>query len=199
MHMCCRDLTRYRFWFNMPPTVHFIRHGQADHNVGYKTYGDPAYDMPCFWNASLTDQGVEEAKLLRDREDLRGCRIIVSPLQRALETASAIFPDQTFEIDDLVSEFNPAWRCNRRIDLATLKDEWPEHEIRCAAQTPTAEETWDQLFDRANKFLEYIRDSKQSIVVVSHHDFMSAILDILKAKWDGGPKIHHCSPITVEL
>jgi broad specificity phosphatase PhoE len=181
------------------PTLYFIRHGQADHNVGYKTYGNPAYDMPQFWNASLTDHGVEEARRLRGSEDFVGCRVIVSPLQRALETASIIFPGQTFEIDDLVSEFNPAWRCNRRIDLATLQDEWSEHEIRCAAQTPVAEETWDQLFERANKFLDSIRESEQSIVVVSHHDFLSAILDILKAKWDGGPKIHHCSPIVVEL
>ena len=181
------------------PSVYFIRHGQADHNVGYKTYGNSAYDMPQFWNASLTDYGVEEARQLRGCEDFVGCRVIVSPLQRALETASTIFPGQTLEIDDLVSEFNPAWRCNRRIDLVTLKDEWPEHEIRCSAQTPTAEETWDQLFDRANAFINSVRDSPQDIVVVTHHDFMSAILDILKAKWDGGPKIRHCSPITVEL
>jgi broad specificity phosphatase PhoE len=181
------------------PTLYFIRHGQADHNVGYKTYGNPAYDMPQFWNASLTDHGVEEARRLRGSEDFVGCRVIVSPLQRALETASIIFPGQTFEIDDLVSEFNPAWRCNRRIDLATLQDEWSEHEIRCAAQTPTAEETWDQLFERANKFLDSIRESEQSIVVVSHHDFLSAILDVLKANWDCKPKIRHCSPICFHM
>lgn len=181
------------------PSVYFIRHGQADHNVGYKTYGNAAYDMPQFWNASLTDHGVGEARNLRGCEEFLGARIIVSPLQRALETASIIFPGQPLEIDDLVSEFNPAWRCNRRIDIATLRDEWPDHTIRCSAQTPTAEETWDQLYDRVNRFLSSIRDSEQPIVVVSHHDFLSAVLDVLKAKWDCKPKIRHCMPILVEF
>jgi broad specificity phosphatase PhoE len=184
------------------PSIYFIRHGQADHNVGYKTYGDPAYDMPCYWNASLTDHGVEEARQLRNHAGLQSLvnpRIIVSPLQRTLETAAEIFPGRLFEIDDIVTEFNPAWRCNRRVGLATLKDEWPEYEIRCAEKTPTAEETWDQLIVRVNAFVDSVRDSQQPIVVITHHDFLSAMLDVLKVTWEGKPKIHHCSPITVEL
>ncbi len=181
------------------PSVYFIRHGQADHNIGATIYGDDAYDMPEYWNASLTDYGVEEARLLCRYEKFNGCRVIVSPLQRALETASIIFPGQTFEIDDLVSEYNPAWRCNRRVDLATLQDEWSDHTIRCSPKTPTAEETWEELEARASAFLDSIRDSEQPVVVVSHHDFLIAALGLLKADWTGKPKIRHCEVILAEL
>jgi broad specificity phosphatase PhoE len=161
------------------PTLYFIRHGEADHNVGAKIYGDAAYDMPCYWNPSLTEKGIAQARKLQTIIDLHDKYIIVSPLQRALETAYEGFPGATFQIDDRVTEFNPAWRCNRRIDLATLRDEWPGHQIECSSSTPTAEETKDELLARARKFIDYVRERGDDLVVITHFDFMSAVFAVL--------------------
>ena len=176
--------------------LYFIRHGEAQHNVGAKIYGDAAYDMPEFWNPSLTEKGVQQATKLQTIIDLHDKLIIVSPLQRALETAFEGFPGATFQIDDLVSEFNPAWRCNRRIDIATLRDEWPEHTINCSDATPTAEETCEELQARAEKFLEKLRTDNNDVVVVSHHDFIRAVFDVISYEC---PRIHHCQPYLIEL
>jgi broad specificity phosphatase PhoE len=162
------------------PKLYMIRHGEADHNVGAKIHGDAAYDMPKYWNPSLTEKGIAQARQLQTIMDLHDKYIIVSPLQRALETAYEGFPGATFQIDDRVTEFNPAWRCNRRIDLATLLDEWPGHQIECSVKTPTAEETKEDLLERARKFIEYCKDRGEDLVMVTHFDFMSAVFAVLK-------------------
>ena len=149
------------------PKLYLIRHGEAEHNVAAKIYGDAAYDMPAFWNPSLTDKGIQQARQLQTMIDLQDKYIIVSPLQRALETAYEGFPGATFRIDDIVSEFNPAWRCNKRIDVATLRDEWPGHIIQCSEKTPADEETYENLQLRADKFIEDLRKFGEDVVVVS--------------------------------
>lgn len=159
--------------------LYFIRHGEAEHNVAAKIHGDAAYDMPEFWNPSLTEKGIQQARRLQKIMDLHDKYIIVSPLQRALETAFEGFPGSTFQIDDRVSEFNPAWRCNRRIDAATLRDEWPEHLIECSEATPTAGETKEDLLERAKNFIKYAKDRGDDLVVVTHFDFMSAVFAVL--------------------
>lgn len=178
------------------PKLYLIRHGEADHNVGAKIYGDAAYDMPQFWNPSLTEKGIQQAKQLQTMIELQDKYIIVSPLQRALETAYYGFPGATFRIDDRVSEFNPAWRCNRRIDVATLRDEWSEHIINCTETTPTAEETKEDLIRRASAFIEHMRQFGEDAVIVTHYDFLSAVLDSMGYGCSG---IHHCKPIIINI
>ncbi len=178
------------------PNIYMVRHGEAEHNVGAKIYGDVAYDMPQFWNPSLTEKGIQQANKLQTIIDLQDKYIIVSPLQRALETASEAFPGATFQIDDLVSEFNPAWRCNRRIDLATLRDEWSEHRIECSKITPTREETYEQLQERVRHFIKYCKERGEDLVVVSHHDFIRALFDEIGYACI---KINHCHPYLIEI
>ena len=178
------------------PKLYLIRHGEAEHNVGAKIYGDAAYDMPQFWNPSLTEKGIQQARQLQTMMELQDKYIIVSPLQRALETAHEGFPGATFRIDDQISEFNPAWRCNRRIDTATLRDEWPNHIIECSEVTPIAEETKKGLFQRAIRFIEHIRQFGEDIVIISHYDFLSAVLDVAGYGTTG---IHHCKPVVIDV
>ena len=175
------------------PTIYFIRHGEAEHNIGAQIYGDAAYDMPEYWNPSLTDKGILQAAKLQTMIELHDKPIIVSPLQRALETAAEGFPGTTFIIDDRVSEFNPAWRCNRRVDAATLRDEWEGHIIQCSAVTPTAEETYEELSQRAKTFMESLMEDT---VVISHHDFIRAALGSVGMFAE---KLHHCQPIVIRI
>jgi broad specificity phosphatase PhoE len=183
---------------NLMPSIFAIRHGEADHNVGARIHGDIAYDMPEYWNPSLTIKGVLQAQnLFAEYPSLQSMRIIVSPLQRALETAHHAFAaTTTFEIDDLVSEGNPAWRCNRRIDLVTLKDEWPGHLFRCDPVTPTREESDEDVHTRAVKFLNYARSLNEDVVLVSHYVFIS---ELLKAAGCVCDTITHCRPIEIIL
>lgn len=176
------------------PTIYLIRHGEADHNIAAKIHGDAAYDMPEYWNPSLTELGLEQASRLQTMIELHDKSIIVSPLQRALETAAEGFPGTTFQIDDRVAEFNPLWRCNRRVDFATLRDEWPvPHILNCSRETPCDEETREQLQLRARSFIESI---EEDTVVVTHHDFIRACFEILNYQYS---KINHCYPYCIEI
>lgn len=88
-------------------TVHFCRHGQAQHNVRAEALRNKGCDYDTFlqamrdddeFDAALTEMGREEARVSGAAlaEKLSGVQLVVaSPLSRALETAQLVFPAQT--------------------------------------------------------------------------------------------------------
>jgi broad specificity phosphatase PhoE len=180
------------------PSLFAIRHGQADHNVAAEMYGDAAYDMPQYWNPSLTKKGIEQAQeIITKYPSLQTMRrIVTSPLQRALETAYYAFPNAIYEINDLVSEKNPSWKCNRRIDAQTLRDEWPQHIVHCSPITPINEETDADVRRRAAEFLRSVRSTTEDVILISHYDFIMALLTEASMACDS---IKHCVPIEILL
>ncbi|GAX79677.1 hypothetical protein CEUSTIGMA_g7118.t1 [Chlamydomonas eustigma] len=73
--------------------IHFIRHGQGDHNVaGELNY--QCYKSEQWFDAHLTQEGWKQATYLNAhlrQINLKPDLVIVSPLMRALETAVAAF------------------------------------------------------------------------------------------------------------
>lgn len=81
--------------------VHFIRHAEGVHNVASRETGsnDCLQDMK-YWDAPLTDTGIEQCKRLRRELAVRPSQgrkfthfdlVIVSPLTRTLQSADYIF------------------------------------------------------------------------------------------------------------
>lgn len=74
--------------------VHFVRHCEATSNEAAASRGREAYKDPQFLDAELSAKGIEQAKALRDailRDKPPVDVVIVSPLNRALSTASIAF------------------------------------------------------------------------------------------------------------
>lgn len=131
--------------------VHFIRHGQAEHNAlaaasaaaacGCKRSEPNGRDTPqasCPYNADasfdapLTPTGREQARDLADTCAGLGVQLVVSsPLRRAAQTALHIFGDFIEEdlltpvvLHDLLREQYGMHRCDQRRDTATIKAEF---------------------------------------------------------------------------
>ena len=71
----------------MMRTFYLVRHAAGRHNE------TKDYDNPIFVDAILTQRGKEQAKRLRDEEELKDPDLVIcSPLSRAFETACLGFP-----------------------------------------------------------------------------------------------------------
>ncbi|WP_340372122.1 histidine phosphatase family protein [Peribacillus sp. FSL E2-0218] len=110
----------------------FIRHGQGEHTL----------DIPSslqIEDPSLTNKGVEQAKLLRNQIPLTNKDIIIiSPIRRTLETA--LIWSENIDCRKIVSPLvsprmfpiRPEWEtfpCDRIIDLEIIKNVYPTFEI----------------------------------------------------------------------
>jgi len=89
---------------NTDKTIILVRHGEAQHNVGYREIGEDAYFKKEYIYSSLTSKGKNQAlelanKFVKD-EIIKDLEIIItSPLDRAIQTASIIY--ETINSDNL--------------------------------------------------------------------------------------------------
>ena len=84
----------------------FIRHGETDWNRAGLFQGRS--DIP------LNETGKEQAReAARRLANLSVSKVMVSPLKRAMETATLAFPNSLGHVDK--------WRSQRRIDVMSMK------------------------------------------------------------------------------
>ena len=167
----------------MRKKVIFIRHGEALHNT------DPALKLTAF-DAKLTEKGFNDAKsagqqLIGFTPDL----IIVSPLERTLQTATAAFEHYIgkvpFIANESCRESLSANKCNHRGCISEKKIRFPhisfdglveEDELRGADLRDTIEDQIGAMMDRAQSFLSFVESRPElNIIVVSHGRFMTAL------------------------
>ena len=110
----------------MSKNIYCIRHGVAQHNINYFKYGSKTFSDPNFVDTHLVSVGYQQAKHLHDTwTNIDSIElVIVSPLQRTLQTAVEIFKGRSIPIIalDYVREF-PLGKhtCNKRSSLELLK------------------------------------------------------------------------------
>ena len=128
----CSNLMDLAVMLMPPARVVWIRHGQAEHNVG-KERG------PFIMHPKLTSQGV--ASVLELRSELRKFGVIregedsrksvsavyCSPLERAIQTATLLFPKHCVILDDRLSEILGGNMASKRASADSIKAEWKEH------------------------------------------------------------------------
>jgi len=111
----------------------FVRHGEAEHNLAFrKTKNDLVFCDIRFRDAPLTDEGIQQSKVLAKRlaEEYPGpISIWSSPLTRCIQTAEEIFgevnsQDAVVLHDGLLEYQNIIHICNIRMTRDFLKEKF---------------------------------------------------------------------------
>lgn len=177
--------------------VHLIRHGQGFHNLLGDLYrdfgrtvdstggdgvgeGNP-YTRPEIVDSPLTAVGRDQAKGLRvATRALSGIKlVVVSPLQRAVQTAALAMPHLKHKVPwvghPAVQETSGKNTCDRRRDRSEIKDDFPWVDwslLRSEVDDvfdPAQREAWRSVSDRAYDFLLWLRERPEREVAVATH------------------------------
>ena len=182
----------------MTKTVHFLRHAQSGFNEVYAD-GDPD---PMLFDAPLSALGHEQVTEARAAfKVLRFDVIIVSPLTRALQTATGIFGDRgmPMEVEALHREYLEN-SCDVGRHPRALSADFPglafdhldeawwyrESEDHNHVESPIiVQEPMDHFFGRIEAFrTSLLARPEDSVLVVGHATFFS--------HFSGGKKFANC-------
>lgn len=196
----------------MSKNIYCIRHGVAQHNINYFKYGSKTFSDPNFVDTHLVSEGYQQAKHLHDTwTNIDSIElVIVSPLQRTLQTAVEIFKDRSIPIValDYVREFPLGGHtCNKRSSLELLKKKYPMVEFidfktdNDEMWLSHREETLDELNKRIELFKSYVSlRSETNIAFVNHSSFIGQMKDkAIKYLDNGGEELKHCHPYLMKL
>lgn len=159
--------------------IYLVRHGLARSNLAQPELCpyDPAFECIEHTDPSLTPQGERQADLTGARlANVRFDAAFSSPLHRALSTCAGILRHQKEPVAigvmyDLVEcctanyHLMPQALCGRI---------WPD--IRLAAPTEHPEDTPHNLWLRANRVVDYMKErfcGDENILIISHGTFLS--------------------------
>tara|TARA_B100001093_G_C26434907_1_gene845586 strand:+ start:74 stop:745 length:672 start_codon:yes stop_codon:yes gene_type:complete len=180
-----------------------IRHGEAEHNVRFKYIGKEAYNEK--QDTRLTMLGKNQADNLgikwenKNKIDL----VIVSPLSRALETATRIFKDMDIPmicLDSLTEYPQHSELCNKKRNKSELQKEYPLIDfLRITHETvkwnPKKKESIKELNDRVNFIKKWIFWRKEkNIAIVAHSSFLAQFMHGKIIDEDN--QLEHCHPYT---
>lgn len=158
----------------------FIRHGETDWNRAGLFQGRS--DIP------LNETGREQARAAsRLMANLHVSRVMVSPLQRAMETATLTFPTSfnLIEIEDDLIECDFG-----NLDGMPIKETMLEHGItrkeQLAEILPADGESWASVLARCEALLDRLaafQEVGSTIVLVGHDAVLQAISETLTGHW----------------
>ena len=158
----------------------FIRHGETNWNRAGLFQGRS--DIP------LNENGREQARAAsRVMVGHHISRVMVSPLQRALETAELVFPASVslIEIEDDLIECDFG-----SLDGKPIKDAMLEHGItrkeQLAEILPADGESWVELLARCRRLLDKIAEVQESgstIVLIGHDAVLQGLSETLTGRW----------------
>ena len=173
-------------------TIHFVRHGEADHNLLASKIGKKAYVDPSVHDPPLTEKGIQDAVSLQDRmkelaESKHLDAIVASTMNRALMTADVgCVKVQDMPIPRIVLECVRErvghHICDGRRALTEIKAQFPEFNFDAVEseedilQTPERE-TYAQMIGRAYDFFQWLIEHPEynCVAVYSHSSFLFTI------------------------
>ena len=182
--------------------VVFLLHGEAMHNVAIEKYGSDAWNayyckLPEYLDAPLTAEGVKQAEEASKRlnaeidNGLQLQHVLISPLERALQTFTIVYQNQTTKMSvkplELAREVLGVHTCDERRAISEKRMQYPELDFSGFKSdedswwTPDHRETDVEIEARAMKLLSLIfsNTSTQSVGVVSHSVFGAALLRVI--------------------
>ena len=127
-------------------TISFVRHGQAQHNVRAEAKRDAGCPFDEFidqmrkddaFDADLTDVGREQARSAR-APDVQ--LVVASPLSRAVETASLMYPGREIVCVEELREWCGQLVNSKRRTASQLKQRFPFVDV---SQLNEDDERWD--------------------------------------------------------
>ena len=171
----------------MPPTFVIVRHGEAEHNVAFREQGESAYCNPAYRDARLTEEGIEQAKDLKEiLSHLSFVSVWSSPLMRCIETAIHINNGDgiMYLHDSLLERLGGGHVCNERKSKTEIKSEHIDSIVMFLPDSPPVwreREGRSSVFARAYGFLEFLRfiysdkTEDDHVLIVTHHDWIEIL------------------------
>lgn len=188
--------------------VHFIRHGEAQHNVDRRLYGDVGYHFPHNRFSPLTSVGLQQAvKFREDRPQVD--LVITSSLPRTLMTTLVLYGKIESEsnspifVSDLVRETNYHHPCNERRTKKEIAKLYPSFDLSTliASDDEDFKLGLDDIKHRCVTLTTWLKDLLEngikSIAIVSHGSFLECYL-----KYIGFPiksPIKNCEMVSMLL
>lgn len=205
-----------------PLVVHFVRHGQATHNVRAEVRREEGCSHEEFiaamqaddqLDADLTDKGRAQARAAAAAMSWPSVELVVcSPLSRAIETAALVFREQAardvpFVCNELLREWSGLMENARRRPSAELRARFPRVDF---SAIPETDESWteelepvDKVAGRGLLFLEWLaRRPEREIAVVAHGGIYSSLFAHAAVRDESEtlrPRFGNCDVRTVEM
>ena len=170
-------------------TISFVRHGQAQHNVRAEAMRDAGCPFDEFidqmrkddaFDADLTDVGREQARSAR-APDVQ--LVVASPLSRAVETASLMYPGREIVCVEELREWCGQLVNSKRRTASQLKERFPVVDV---SHLPENDERWDaevleeeaSVARRGMAALAWLaRRPEDNIAVVAHGGLLAVTFD----------------------
>jgi broad specificity phosphatase PhoE len=173
-----------------------IRHGEALHNLlGKKGLH--------YEDTTLTANGMRQALIAR-RSAPSVDVVLCSPLIRALQTASIIFPNGKITAVDCLMEYPQNKEiCNRRSSKRDLQDLFPNVDFRLIDfdngwDVPDAEKHLNSQIIKLKKIATSLFATGQTrIVAVTHSSWLKKYLT--GSVGDVWEELPHCTPLSMDL
>lgn len=173
----------------MPPTFVLLRHGEAEHNVGFREHGESAYENPAYRDSALTETGIQQAKDARDAlSHLSFLAVWSSPLTRCIQTATYANNGDgiMFLHDGLLERLGGGHVCNER----KTKTEIKSTHLDCVTMfLPDSPPTWNEregrssVYCRAFGVIAFLRQmyaektQEDHVLIVTHHDWIEILAE----------------------
>eukprot|EP00009_Paramoeba_aestuarina_P003911 CAMPEP_0201524486 /NCGR_PEP_ID=MMETSP0161_2-20130828/22675_1 /ASSEMBLY_ACC=CAM_ASM_000251 /TAXON_ID=180227 /ORGANISM="Neoparamoeba aestuarina, Strain SoJaBio B1-5/56/2" /LENGTH=250 /DNA_ID=CAMNT_0047923905 /DNA_START=54 /DNA_END=806 /DNA_ORIENTATION=+ len=165
--------------------IAFVRHGQGEHNLAAHDIGRHIYLLPEYTDAKLTELGKSQASELRPFADtLKIEKVFVSPLCRALETATLAFGTSTpyYCVEEIREQYGKHF-CDKRRNVSVLKEEFGHVDFSSLSDADpwfTEErETKAHVISRTDKVLNdfLMKDEKERLALVGHSSFLLSLFN----------------------
>ena len=173
-------------------TIHFVRHAEGHHNVAGKQNPLFGYLREDLEDATLTPHGIEQCHQLHDESKsmIEGAQLLlVSPLNRTLQTATYSFPQLQDKIPwialESIREQTGLHPCDRRkpvsehsktythIDFSTMIDNEDKLYSQYSLREPRSDVT-----TRAREFMSWLEHRPETeIIVVSHCGYLRNLFE----------------------
>jgi probable phosphoglycerate mutase len=152
--------------------VYFIRHGETEWSLSGRHTG--VNDIP------LTEHGEDEAAALGGRlHEIEFSRVLTSPQQRARRTCELAGLGPSIEVEPDLVEWNYGdYEGRRSVDICRERADWNLFRDGC----PDGESP-EQVSDRADRLIAYIRKMEGNVALFSHGQFGA----VFSVRWIGLP------------
>jgi broad specificity phosphatase PhoE len=176
------------------PTFIFLRHGEAQHNVAQRQYGDSAYEDPRWKDAHLSPHGHQQTILAGEEiarrfgSEFRA--IWSSPLSRCIQTAQNVHqnirtPARILH-DSLLERLGGGHVCNERMSKVDIVIQYPGWQSQFlpkeGPQMGSVREPHESVKMRMKSLLLYLTDlyknETRPILIVTHHDAIEDLFDV---------------------